>query len=128
MLCEAVLCCCFCNVFCEVRAKKQIIFLPNKQIWKNVFINNISSTNIFPSSILKINLCTSRRTQLQQCLEMMVYFELILFVYIDVLRRCQHFFSHVATFPCQSRLNQYLAENKVSFMHQTSMYPDPHLN
>ena len=38
---------------------------------------------------------------------------MILFVCIDVLRRCQHFCSNDATFPCQPRLNQYLAENKV---------------
>ena len=42
------------------------------------------------------------------------YFELILFVCIDVLRRCKHFCSHDATFPCPPRLNKYLAENKVS--------------
>ena len=56
---------------------------------------------IFSYSILKVNLCTSRRTQLQQKLDMSLfcYFELILFVCIDVLRRCQHFCSHDATFP-----------------------------
>ena len=36
------------------------------------------------------------------------YFEFIVFVCIDVLRRCHHFCSHDATFPCPPRLNQYL--------------------
>ena len=58
-------------------------------------------TRIFSYSILKVNMCTSRRTQLQQKLDMSLhcYFELILFVCIDILRRCQHFCSHDATFP-----------------------------
>ena len=41
------------------------------RIWKNIFIDNIL-TRIFSYSILKVNLCTSRRTQLQQKLEMSV--------------------------------------------------------
>ena len=52
--------------------------------------------------ILKVNLCTSRRTQRQEKLRdecLFCYVELILFVCIDVLRRCQHFCSHDATFP-----------------------------
>ena len=52
---------------------------------------------------------------MQQRLEMRVFLdsELILFVGIDILRRCQHFFfSHVATFSCPPRLNKYLAENR----------------
>ena len=41
------------------------------RIRKNIFIDNIL-TPIFSYSILKVNLCTSRRTQLQQKLEMSV--------------------------------------------------------
>ena len=79
------------------------------RIWKNIFIDNFFNANI-------LNMCTSKRTQLQQKLEMSVssYFELILFVCIDVLRRCQHFLQPWRDVSCLPRLNQYLAENKVS--------------
>ena len=72
------------------------------RIWKNDFIDNIYNANLFPSSMLKIDLCTSRRTQLQQtfideCL--FCYFELSLFVCIDVLRRCNIFAVMTRRFP-----------------------------
>ena len=41
------------------------------RIRKNIFIENIL-TRIFSYSILKVNMCTSRRTQLQQKIEMSV--------------------------------------------------------
>ena len=44
------------------------------RIWKNIFIDNIFNANIF---ILKVNLCNSRRTQLQQKLEMSVSFVIL---------------------------------------------------
>ena len=47
------------------------VFCQTNRIWKNIFIDNIL-TRIFSYSILKVNLCTSRRTQLQQKLEMSV--------------------------------------------------------
>ena len=55
-----------------------------------IFSSTTFLTQIFSYSILKVKQCTSRRTQLQQKLQMNVscYFELILFVCIDVLRRC----------------------------------------
>ena len=38
----------FCNdFFFQFRAKQQITFLPNKQNWKNIFIDNIYNANIF---------------------------------------------------------------------------------
>ena len=43
------------------------------RIWKNILIDNIFIANI-SYSILKVNLCTSKRTQLQQKLEMSVSF------------------------------------------------------
>ena len=66
----------FCNaIFFEFRAKHQTIFCQTNIIWKNISIDNIYNVReYFPSSILKINLCTSKRTQLQQSLEMSVYF------------------------------------------------------
>ena len=42
------------------------------------------------------------------------YFELIVFVCIDVLRRCQHFLQPWRDVSWPPRLNQNLAENKVS--------------
>ena len=81
--------------------KTRPVSCQTNRIWKNIFIDNIL-TRIFSYSILKVNLCTSRRTQLQHKLEIsvsLVFFELLLFVCIDVLRRCQHFCSHDATFP-----------------------------
>ena len=113
-------CCCF-NAFFTFRAKHQIIFLPNKQEFGRIFSSTTFIREYFPSSILKINLCTSRRIQLQQCL--FCYFELIMFVCIDILHCCQHFWSHGATFPCPPRLNQYLAENKVSCLGHNKVLP-----
>ena len=74
-----------------------------------MFIDNIYNAN-FPSTccMLKINMCSSRRTQLQQIL--FCYFELIVFVCIDDCASLPTF----ATFPCPPRLNQYLEENKES--------------
>ena len=40
-----------------------------------------------------------------------------------LFRRCQHFCSHDATFPCPPRLNQYLAENKVSCLGHYKVLP-----
>ena len=59
------------------------------RIWKNIFIDNILM-RIFSYSILKVNLCTSRRTQLQQKIKLSLccYFELVLFVRIAFLRGC----------------------------------------
>ena len=65
----------FVMLFFEFRAKHQTIFCQTNIIWKNIFIDNIyNAREYFQSSILKINLCTSKRTQLQQSLEMSVYF------------------------------------------------------
>ena len=64
--------------FFEFRAKHQTIFCQTNIIWKNIFIDNIyNAREYFPSSILKINLCTSKRTQLQHSLEMSVYFVIL---------------------------------------------------
>ena len=118
------------SIFPKADLKTQIIFLPSKQNLEKYFNRQHILHKYFPSSILKINLCTSRRTQLQQSFEIRVlllfcvdYF----FVCIDILRRCQHFFSHVATFPCPSRLNQYLAENMtlLSSIIEPSPYSNP---
>ena len=46
--------------------KIQIIFLPSKHNLEKYFYRQHILHKYFPSSILKINLCTSRRTQLQQ--------------------------------------------------------------
>ena len=69
------------------------------RIWKNIFIDNIFNANI-SYSILKVNLCTSRCTQLQQKLEMSVSFVILRqFCLISkMFCRCQHFCSHDATF------------------------------
>ena len=58
--------------FFEFRAKYQIIFLPNQQNLEEYF-----HRGYLPSSILMVNLCTSRRTQLQQRLEMSVSFVIL---------------------------------------------------
>ena len=52
-------------------------FCQTNRIWENIFIDNIYRQFNFPSSMLKINLCTSRRTQLQQSLEMSVSFVIL---------------------------------------------------
>ena len=101
--------------FWKADLKSQIIFLPSKQNLEKYFHRQNILHKYFPRSTLKINLCTSRRTQLQQSFEIRGSFVILrlffFFVCIDILRRCQHFFSHVATFLCPSKLNQYLAEN-----------------
>ena len=106
---------CFYNtIFTKADLKTQIILLPRKQNLEKYFNRQHILHKYFASSLLKINLCTSRRTQLQQSLETRGSFVILrwfFFVCIDILRRCQHFFSHVATFPCPSRLNQYLEED-----------------
>ena len=58
-------------------------FRVKHQEFGKIFSFTTFLTQIFSYSILKVNLCTSRRTQLQ----------------LDVLRRCQHFCSHDATCP-----------------------------
>ena len=92
----------FHDIFFEFRAKHQNHFLAKQTEFGRIFSSTTFLTRIFSYSILKVNLCTSRRTQLQQtnideCL--FCYFELILVLCIDVLPRCQHFCSHGATFP-----------------------------
>ena len=101
------------TIFSKADLKTQIIFLPSKQNLEKYFHRQHILHKYFPSSILKINLCTSKRTILQQRDKgLFCYFALIFFsVCIDILRCWQHFFSHVATFPYPSRLNHYLAEN-----------------
>ena len=101
---------CFYNtIFSKADLKTQIIFLPSKQNLEKYFNRQHILHKYFPSSILKINLCTSRRTQLQQSFEIrgMIFFSFVLIFCVAV----NIFFSHVATFSCPSRLNQYLAEN-----------------
>ena len=79
----------------------RIHFLAKQTEFGRIFSSTTFLRRIFSYIILKVNLCTSRRTQLQQKIDtsLFCYFELILFVCIDVLRRCQHFRSHDATFP-----------------------------
>ena len=109
----------------EVTAKKPKSFsCQTNRICKKYFHRQHILHEYFPSSMLKINLCTSRRTQLQQSLEMSV--SLIFSFCIDILRRWQHFFSHVTTFPYLSRLNQYLAENRVLLI--SIIEPSPNSN
>ena len=48
--------------FFEFRVK----FFPNKQSLEDYFHRQHILREYFPSSMLKINMCTSRRTQLQQ--------------------------------------------------------------
>ena len=53
-------------------------FLAKQTEFRRIFLSTTFLTRIFSYSILKGNLCTSRRTQLQQKIEMSVsyYFEL----------------------------------------------------
>ena len=64
--------------------------------WKNNIL-----TRIFSYRTLKVNLCTVDAHNCSKIRDecLFCYFKLILFVCIDVLRRCQHFCSHEATFP-----------------------------
>ena len=68
---------CVIYYFFEVIVKTQIIFLPNKQKLEKYFRRQHIQHEYFPSSILKINLCTSRRTQLQQSFEIRVSFVIL---------------------------------------------------
>ena len=74
--------------------------------------------------MLKIN----RRTHLQQSLEMRVSFIILSYLCLFVLpfASLSTFFSHVATFPCPPRLNQYLAENGT--LQGTSIEPSHNSN
>ena len=62
-------------VFIAIFSNSELNCQTNR-IWKNIFIDNIL-TRIFSYSILKVNLCTSRRTQLQQKIEMSVFFVIL---------------------------------------------------
>ena len=57
------------TIFSKTDLKTQTIFLPSKQNFEKYFHRQHILHKYFPSSILKINLCTSRRTQLQQSFE-----------------------------------------------------------
>ena len=61
-------------IYFKFRAKHQIIFLPNKQNFGRIFSSTTFLTRICSYSILYVNLCTSRRPQLQQKLEMRLSF------------------------------------------------------
>ena len=62
--------CVFYNtIFSKADLKTQIIFLPSKQDLEKYFNRQHILHKYFPSSILKINLCTRRRTQLRQSFE-----------------------------------------------------------
>ena len=76
----------FFNVlFFLFRAKHQIIFLPNKQNLEENFHQHLLR-EYFPSSMLKIKLCTSRHTTAAKFKDesLVCYFELIVCVCIDV--------------------------------------------
>ena len=64
---------------------------------KQIEFGRIFLTRLFSYSILKGHLCTSRRTQLQQKIEMSVSF--IILSSFCLFVRCQQFCSHDATFP-----------------------------
>ena len=93
----------FCNaIFSNSELNTKSFSCQTNKIWKNNFIDNIYNAIFFPSSMLKIDLCTSRRTQLQQTFTdecLFCYFELILFVCIDFLRRCNIFAVMTRRFP-----------------------------
>ena len=62
-------------IFSNSELNTKQFFCQTNIIWMNIFIDNIyNAREYFQSSILKINQCTSKRTQLQQSLEMSVYF------------------------------------------------------
>ena len=61
----------------EVRAKNPNHFLAKQTEFGNIFSSTTYLTEYFPSSTLKINLCTSRRTQLQHSFEIRVSFVIL---------------------------------------------------
>ena len=60
-------------IFSNLELRTKSFSCQTNRIWKNVFIDNIFNANIF----IKVNMCTSRRTQLQQKLEMSVSFAIL---------------------------------------------------
>ena len=65
------------TIFSKSELKTQIVFLPNKQNLEKYFHRQHILLDYFPSSILRITLCTSRRTQLQQSFEIRVSFVIL---------------------------------------------------
>ena len=65
------------TIFSKADLKTQIVFLPSKQNLEKYFHRQHILHKYFRSSILKINLCTSRRTQLQQSFEIMGSFVIL---------------------------------------------------
>ena len=80
------LCCCFNAIFFEFRSKS--FSCQTNRIWKNIFIDNIFNANSYFHTSSILNLCTSRRTQLQQKLEMSVSFVILSWFGLFVLMFC----------------------------------------
>ena len=74
--------------------KTQIIFLPSKQNLEKYFHRQHILHKYFPSSILRINPCTSRRTQLQQSFEIRGSFVILSWFFF----RLYWYFASLSTF------------------------------